>query len=82
MKYTCPAPVTRTQFIDSKQATPIPPLIHARLPVSQQWTSVIHQIYSAPPAAVVLMNSLLDWAWGKEAQFRSDVIPKVGLDAI
>jgi hypothetical protein len=34
------------------------PLIHARLPVSQQWASVIHQIYSAPPAAVVLMNSL------------------------
>jgi hypothetical protein len=34
------------------------PLIHARLPVSQQWTSVIHQIYSATLVAVVLMNSL------------------------
>jgi hypothetical protein len=22
----------------------------------------------------------LDWAWGKEAQFRSDVVPQVGLD--
>jgi hypothetical protein len=26
----------------------LPPLIHARLQVSQQWTSVIHQIYTAP----------------------------------
>jgi hypothetical protein len=24
----------------------------------------------------------LDWAWGKEAQFRSDVVPQVGLDEI
>jgi hypothetical protein len=22
------------------------------------------------------------WAWGKEAQFRSDVVPQVGLDAM
>jgi hypothetical protein len=22
----------------------------------------------------------MDWAWGKEAQFRSDVVPQVGLD--
>jgi hypothetical protein len=24
----------------------------------------------------------MDWAWGKEAQFRSDVVPQVGLDDI
>jgi hypothetical protein len=23
----------------------------------------------------------MDWAWGKEAQFRSDVVPQVSLDA-
>jgi hypothetical protein len=23
----------------------------------------------------------MDWAWGKEAQFQSDVVPQVGLDA-
>jgi hypothetical protein len=23
----------------------------------------------------------MDWAWGKEAQFQSDVLPQVGLDA-
>jgi hypothetical protein len=22
----------------------------------------------------------MDWAWGKEAQFQSDVVPQVGLD--
>jgi hypothetical protein len=22
----------------------------------------------------------IDWAWGKEAQFQSDVVPQVGLD--
>jgi hypothetical protein len=22
----------------------------------------------------------MDWAWGEEAQFRSDVVPQVGLD--
>jgi hypothetical protein len=22
----------------------------------------------------------MDWAWGKEAQFRSDIVPQVGLD--
>jgi hypothetical protein len=22
----------------------------------------------------------MDWTWGKEAQFRSDVVPQVGLD--
>jgi hypothetical protein len=26
------------------------------------------------------MNAM-DWAWGKEGQFRSDVVPQVGLDA-
>jgi hypothetical protein len=34
------------------------PLNHARLLLSQQWTSAIHQIYIDPPAAVVLIHSL------------------------
>jgi hypothetical protein len=30
----------------------LPPLILARQPVSQQWTSAMHAIYAAPPLAV------------------------------
>jgi hypothetical protein len=45
-----------SQFIDSKQATPtaFDPCTLAGVPTMD----VIHQIYSATPVAVVLMNSL------------------------
>jgi hypothetical protein len=44
---------TRTQFIDSKQTTPT-----AFDPCTLAGVPTMHQIYSATPVAVVLMNSL------------------------